>query len=82
MGLAFIAGRRGTEGGSHSGPELSAPWYIRIAKRGSGTELKLTQLQNLGVWCWCLWADAMATAVFTPRATPVSITAQLERAAP
>lgn len=65
VGLAFIAGRRGTEGGSHPGPELSAPWYIRIAKRGSGGELKLTTLQNSGVWCWSLWADAMATAVVT-----------------
>lgn len=65
MGLAFIAGRRGTEGGSHPGPELSAPWYIRIAKRGSGGELKLTKLQNLGVWCWSLWADAVTTAVVT-----------------
>lgn len=65
MGLAFIAGRRGTEGGSHPGPELSALWYIRIAKRGSDDELKLTKLQNSGVWCWSLWPDAMATAVVT-----------------
>lgn len=55
MGLAFTACRRGAEGGSHPGLELSTLCYIRIAKRGSGSELKLAKLQILGFWYWCLW---------------------------
>lgn len=65
MGLAFIACRRGAEEGSHPRLELSAPRYIRIAKRGAGGELKLAELQNSGFWCWCLWAGAVAVATVT-----------------
>lgn len=67
VGLAFIACRRGTEGGSHPGLELSAPWSIRIAKRGSGGEL-----QTSGFWCWCLQAAAMASATVTKMLYPMS----------
>lgn len=65
VGLAFIACWRGAEGGRQPGLELSVPWYIRIAKRGSGGELRLAKLQNLHFWCCCLWAAAVATASVT-----------------
>lgn len=67
MGLAFIACRRGTEGGSHPRLELSAPWSIRIAKRGSGGEL-----QTSGFWCWCFQAAAKASATVTKMLYPMS----------
>lgn len=72
MGLAFIACRRGAEEGSHPRLELSAPRYIRIAKRGAGGELKLAELQNSGFWCWCLWAAAVAVATVTRALHPTS----------
>ena len=72
VGLAFIACRRGAEGGSHPGLGLSALRYIRIAKRGSGRELKLAELQNSGFWCCCLWAAAMAVAVVAGALYPAS----------
>ena len=72
MGLAFIACRRGAAEGSHPRLELSAPRYIRIAKHGSGGELKLAKLQNSGFWCWCLWAAAMAVATVTGALYPTS----------
>ena len=65
MGLAFIACRRGAEGGSHHGLGLSALRYIRIAKRGSGGGMKLAELWNSGFWCCCLWAAAMTVAAVT-----------------
>lgn len=65
MGLACIACRSGAEGGSHPGLGLSALRYIRIAKRGSGGELKLAELQNSGFWCCCLWAAALIVAAVT-----------------
>lgn len=72
VGLAFIACRRGAEGGSHPGLGLSTLRYIRIAKRGSGGELKLAELQNSGFWCCCLWAAAIAGAAVTGALYPAS----------
>ena len=70
MGLAFIACRRGAEGGSHPGLGLSALRYIRIAKRGSGSRMKLAEPRNSGFWCCCLWAAAMAVALSVELFTP------------
>ena len=72
MGLAFIACRRGAEGGSHRGLGLSALRYIRIAKRGSGGGMKLAELWNSGFWCCCLWAAAMTVAAVTGALYPAS----------